>query len=446
MAVKLIEKYLAGLVSPDEIQKMAGEVQAAHQMLHEGTGAGSEFRGWLDLPVSYDREEYTRLKEAASWIRQNAQVLLVIGIGGSYLGARAAVEFLKSPFYNNFKKETPDIYFVGNSLSPTYLREVIGLCSGREAAINVVSKSGTTTEPAVAFRQLKEYMEARYGQEAAKRIFCTTDRKKGALKSLADKMGYETFVVPDDVGGRYSVLTPVGLLPMAVAGIDTDRVLEGAAQARSQLMNSSLEENPCYRYAAIRNLLYRRGKAIELLVSYEPAFAMMAQWYIQLFGESEGKEGKGLYPSCANFSTDLHSMGQFIQQGTPLLFETVVDILEPKMDFFIRTNDSNFDGLNFLAEQNLSAINRKAMEGTILAHTAGGVPNLVLQMQKIDEENFGYFVYFMEKACAISGYLLGVNPFDQPGVEQYKQNMFALLGKPGYEALRDQLESQLNKL
>jgi len=444
MAVKLIEKHLAGLVSPDEILEMAPAVADAHRMLHEGTGAGSEYRGWMDLPVAYDRQEYARIKAAAKKIQQSSEVLLVVGIGGSYLGARAAVEFLKSPFYNNFKKETPDIYFVGNSLSPTYLREVIGLCSGREVSINVVSKSGTTTEPAVAFRQLKDYMEARYGEGARDRIYCTTDREKGALKSLADTMGYETFVVPDDVGGRYSVLTPVGLLPMAVAGIDIDQVHVGAAKAREELMTQDLARNGCYRYAAIRNLLYRKGKAVELLVSYEPAFAMVAQWYIQLFGESEGKEGKGLYPSCAGFSTDLHSMGQFIQEGTPLLFETVVDIREPRMDFFIRSNDSNFDGINFLAEQNMSAINRKAMEGTILAHTGGGVPNVVLEMQKADEENFGYFVYFMEKACAISGYLLGINPFDQPGVEQYKKNMFALLGKPGYEALRDQLQSQLN--
>lgn len=444
MPTALNTRHLGEFIAPQELAAMGPQVLKAHRMLAEKSGPGSDFLGWMTLPGDYDRQELAALKEAAERIKNTSEVLLVVGIGGSYLGARAAIEFLTSPFYNGFEKDTPDIYFVGNNLSPTYLREIVGLCTGRDVSINVVSKSGTTTEPAVAFRYLKEYLEARFGLAGAReRIYCTTDRAKGTLKELADRMGYTTFVIPDDVGGRYSVLTPVGLLPMAVAGIDIDQVLAGAGAAMEALGEEDLLKNDCYRYAAIRNILHKNGKEVELLASYEPSFAMMGQWYLQLFGESEGKDGKGIFPATVNFSTDLHSMGQYIQEGQRFLFETVVDIQKPALDCFIKEDPTNFDGLNFLAGQNMSEVNRKAMEGTILAHTQGGVPNLVLEVPCISPYEYGYFVYFMEKACAMSGYLLGVNPFDQPGVESYKRNMFALLGKPGYEALRADLEGQL---
>ena len=443
MAVTLNAKYLEPFVHEGELQAILPQVEAAHRTIHEKSGPGNDFLGWLDLPVNYDREEFDRILKAAQKIRSHSQVLVVIGIGGSYLGARAAIELLHSQLYNNLG-DGPQIYFAGNSISPTYLNQVIRLCEGKDFSINVISKSGTTTEPALAFRIFRDLAIKKYGREGAKeRIFCTTDKAKGTLKQLADEEGYETFVIPDDVGGRYSVLTAVGLLPIAVSGSDIAKLMEGAARAREDLSACDLDKNDCYRYAALRNILYRKGKAIEILVSYEPAFSMMAEWYKQLFGESEGKDNKGIYPSSAIFSTDLHSMGQFIQEGSRILFETVVDIAAPQQDLYIQPDPNNFDGLNFLSDQNMSVVNRKAMQGTILAHTEGGVPNMVLQLPAINEEELGYLIYFFEKACALSGYLLAVNPFNQPGVESYKKNMFALLGKPGYEDQKQALEARL---
>ena len=443
MAVTLNAKYLEPFVHEGELQAILPQVEAAHRTIHEKSGPGNDFLGWLDLPVNYDREEFDRILKAAQKIRSHSQVLVVIGIGGSYLGARAAIELLHSQLYNNLG-DGPQIYFAGNSISPTYLNQVIRLCEGKDFSINVISKSGTTTEPALAFRIFRDLAIKKYGREGAKeRIFCTTDKAKGTLKQLADEEGYETFVIPDDVGGRYSVLTAVGLLPIAVSGSDIAKLMEGAAKAREDLSVCDLDKNDCYRYAALRNILYRKGKAIEILVSYEPAFSMMAEWYKQLFGESEGKDNKGIYPSSAIFSTDLHSMGQFIQEGSRILFETVVDVAAPQQDLYIQPDPNNFDGLNFLSDQNMSVVNRKAMQGTILAHTEGGVPNMVLQLPAINEEELGYLIYFFEKACALSGYLLAVNPFNQPGVESYKKNMFALLGKPGYENQKQALEARL---
>ena len=443
MAVTLNAKYLEPFVHEGELQAILPQVEAAHRTIHEKSGPGNDFLDWLDLPVNYDREEFDRILKAAQKIRSHSQVLVVIGIGGSYLGARAAIELLHSQLYNNLG-DGPQIYFAGNSISPTYLNQVIRLCEGKDFSINVISKSGTTTEPALAFRIFRDLAIKKYGREGAKeRIFCTTDKAKGTLKQLADEEGYETFVIPDDVGGRYSVLTAVGLLPIAVSGSDIAKLMEGAARAREDLSVCDLDKNDCYRYAALRNILYRKGKAIEILVSYEPAFSMMAEWYKQLFGESEGKDNKGIYPSSAIFSTDLHSMGQFIQEGSRILFETVVDIAAPQQDLYIQPDPNNFDGLNFLSDQNMSVVNRKAMQGTILAHTEGGVPNMVLQLPAINEEELGYLIYFFEKACALSGYLLAVNPFNQPGVESYKKNMFALLGKPGYEDQKQALEARL---
>ena len=443
MAVTLNAKYLEPFVHEGELQAILPQVEAAHRTIHEKSGPGNDFLGWLDLPVNYDREEFDRILKAAQKIRSHSQVLVVIGIGGSYLGARAAIELLHSQLYNNLG-DGPQIYFAGNSISPTYLNQVIRLCEGKDFSINVISKSGTTTEPALAFRIFRDLAIKKYGREGAKeRIFCTTDKAKGTLKQLADEEGYETFVIPDDVGGRYSVLTAVGLLPIAVSGSDIGKLMEGAAKAREDLSVCDLDKNDCYRYAALRNILYRKGKAIEILVSYEPAFSMMAEWYKQLFGESEGKDNKGIYPSSAIFSTDLHSMGQFIQEGSRILFETVVDVAAPQQDLYIQPDPNNFDGLNFLSNQNMSVVNRKAMQGTILAHTEGGVPNMVLQLPAINEEELGYLIYFFEKACALSGYLLAVNPFNQPGVESYKKNMFALLGKPGYEDQKQALEARL---
>ena len=443
MAVTLNAKYLEPFVHEGELQAILPQVEAAHRTIHEKSGPGNDFLGWLDLPVNYDREEFDRILKAAQKIRSHSQVLVVIGIGGSYLGARAAIELLHSQLYNNLG-DGPQIYFAGNSISPTYLNQVIRLCEGKDFSINVISQSGTNTEPALAFRIFRDLAIKKYGREGAKeRIFCTTDKAKGTLKQLADEEGYETFVIPDDVGGRYSVLTAVGLLPIAVSGSDIGKLMEGAAKAREDLSVCDLDKNDCYRYAALRNILYRKGKAIEILVSYEPAFSMMAEWYKQLFGESEGKDNKGIYPSSAIFSTDLHSMGQFIQEGSRILFETVVDVAAPQQDLYIQPDPNNFDGLNFLSDQNMSVVNRKAMQGTILAHTEGGVPNMVLQLPAINEEELGYLIYFFEKACALSGYLLAVNPFNQPGVESYKKNMFALLGKPGYEDQKQALEARL---
>ena len=443
MSLKLNTKYLESFINPDELKGIKSQVETAAKTLHDKNGLGSDFLGWLNLPTDYDKEEFARIKNAAKKIQSNSDVLIVIGIGGSYLGARAAIEFLKSPFYNNLKKDTPDIYYVGNNINPTYLNEVISLCEGRDFSVNVISKSGTTTEPALAFRVFKKLVEDKYGKENAKdRIFCTTDKARGTLKNLADTEGYETFVIPDDVGGRFSVLTAVGLLPIAVAGCDIDALMQGAAKAQADFTDD-FDNNDCYKYAALRNIFYRKGKAAELLVSYEPCMLMMSEWYKQLFGESEGKDGKGLFPASVNFSADLHSMGQFIQDGSKLLFETVLDIKTPKKDIFLKDDEANLDGLNFLTNQNMSVVNRKAFEGTVLAHTKGGVPNIVIEVDGTDEENFGYMVYFFEKACAVSGYVLGVNPFNQPGVESYKKNMFALLGKPGYEDKKAELEAQL---
>lgn len=444
MAVKLNSKYLESFVSEQELQAIEPQVRAAHQTIHEKTGPGNDFLGWLNLPAEYDRQEFARIQDAAARIRKHSEVLVVIGIGGSYLGARAAIEFLHSQFYNDLAGDAPKIYFVGNSISPSYLNQILKICEGKDFSINVISKSGTTTEPALAFRIFRKLAIEKYGKEGAKeRIFCTTDKARGTLKQLADEEGYETFVIPDDVGGRYSVLTAVGLLPIVVSGSDIEKLMQGAQKAMKELSLCDLSKNDCYRYAALRNILYRKGKAIEILVSYEPAFAMMCEWYKQLFGESEGKDQKGIYPSSAIFSTDLHSMGQYIQEGSRILFETVVDIKTPQQDLYIERDSTDFDGLNFLSEQNMSVVNRKAMQGTILAHTQGGVPNMVLEMEKADEEELGYLIYFFEKACALSGYLLAVNPFNQPGVESYKKNMFALLGKPGYEQQKQELESRL---
>lgn len=444
MSTSLNSKYLAGFVNNHELSGIAPQVHAAHEALHSGTGLGRDFLGWLELPAAYDREELGRIREAARRIQSDSRVLVVIGIGGSYLGARAAIEFIRSPQYNALPKDTPEIYFAGNTLSPTYLNEIIALCKDKDLSVNVISKSGTTTEPALAFRVFRELLEKKYGKEQARRrIYCTTDKARGTLKELADREGYETFVIPDDIGGRYSVLTPVGLLPIAVAGCDLDRLLRGAADARKAYAEPDLLKNDCYRYAAYRNLLYRKGRAIEVLVSYEPGMALMAEWYKQLFGESEGKDGKGLYPSSMIFSTDLHSLGQFVQDGARNLFETVVRVGKTKQDLYLAPDSENFDGLNFLASQAMSAVNDKAFQGTLLAHVEGGTPNMVLDVPEMNEYEFGWLVYFFEKACAISGYLLGVNPFNQPGVEAYKQNMFALLGKPGFEERRAALESRL---
>ena len=445
MALKLNLNYVGKYADKEKFDSMRSEVSAAHKMLTEGTGLGSDFLGWLDLPVNYDKDEFRRIKESAEKIKKDSEVLVVLGIGGSYLGARAVIEFIKSNNYNLLKKDTPDIYFGGNTISSSAVAELMQLIDGRDFSINVISKSGTTTEPAIAFRIFKEILEKKYGkEEAAKRIYVTTDRHKGALKALADAEGYETFVVPDDVGGRYSVLTAVGLLPIAVAGIDIDALMQGAADAREAYASDDLDNNDCYRYAAVRNMLYRDGKAIEMLAAYEPSMTLWCEWFKQLFGESEGKDGKGLFPASAIFSTDLHSLGQYIQQGERCLFETVLWVKEPKTDVEIGFEEANGDGLNFVAGKTVHYVNRKAFEGTVLAHTDGDVPNIILELDKQDEYNLGYMIYFFEKACGLSGYLLGVNPFDQPGVESYKKNMFALLGKPGYEAAKAALEARLN--
>ena len=445
MALKLNLNYVGKYADKEKFDSMRSEVFAAHKMLTEGTGLGSDFLGWLDLPVNYDKDEFRRIKESAEKIKKDSEVLVVLGIGGSYLGARAVIEFIKSNNYNLLKKDTPDIYFGGNTISSSAVAELMQLIDGRDFSINVISKSGTTTEPAIAFRIFKEILEKKYGkEEAAKRIYVTTDRQKGALKALADAEGYETFVVPDDVGGRYSVLTAVGLLPIAVAGIDIGALMQGAADAREAYASDNLDNNDCYRYAAVRNMLYRDGKAIEMLAAYEPSMTLWCEWFKQLFGESEGKDGKGLFPASAIFSTDLHSLGQYIQQGERCLFETVLWVKEPKTDVEIGFEEANGDGLNFVAGKTVHYVNRKAFEGTVLAHTDGDVPNIIIELDKQDEYNLGYMIYFFEKACGLSGYLLGVNPFDQPGVESYKKNMFALLGKPGYEAAKAALEARLN--
>jgi len=446
MAIKINQSFANDFLRENDIKGLISQVNAAHNMLEQKNGLGNDFLGWLDLPVNYDKEEFARIKKAAEKIKSDTDILVVIGIGGSYLGARAAIEFLKSPYYNNFKKDTPDIYFAGNSISGSALADLLTLCENKRVSVNIISKSGTTTEPAVAFRVFRKLLEERYGEkEAAESIYCTTDKARGTLKQLADEKGYECFVVPDDVGGRFSVLTAVGLLPIAAAGADIDALMAGAAAAREEYANPDIENNDCYKYAALRNAFYRKGKEIELLVSYEPRFTMMAEWWKQLYGESEGKDNKGLFPASVVFSTDLHSMGQYVQDGKRILFETVVTIDDCGKDVIIEKEESDGDGLNFLAGKPMSFVNRKAFEGTVLAHTDGGVPNLVISLDKADEDNLGRLIFFFEKACAVSGYMLGVNPFDQPGVESYKKNMFALLGKPGYEAQKAELEARLGK-
>lgn len=445
MSVRLNTSFVGEAADAAKLSAIQPEITAAHEKLHNGTGAGNAFLGWVDLPVNYDKAEFARIKAAAEKIKKDSEILIVIGIGGSYLGARAAIEFVKSQKYNDVAANTPKIYFAGNTISSSTLAELIDICKDKDFSVNVISKSGTTTEPALAFRIFRDLLIKKYGKDGAKgRIYATTDKSKGALRNMSDEEGYETFVVPDNVGGRYSVLTAVGLLPIAVAGIDIDALMKGAADAREQYMSPELDKNDCYRYAAIRNILYRSGKKIEMMAAYEPDYTMMCEWFKQLFGESEGKEHKGIFPASAIFSTDLHSLGQYIQQGERSLFETVVTFAQPKRDFVIEATADNEDGLNFLAGKHMSEVNRKAFEGTVLAHTDGGVPNILLDVDKMDEYNLGWLIYFLEKACGISGYVLGVNPFDQPGVESYKLNMFALMGKPGYEERRAELENRIN--
>lgn len=437
-------KYLESFIAPHEMEAAKAQAELAAKILEDKSGAGNDFLGWTDLPVNYDKEEFARIKAAAKKIQQNSDILIVIGIGGSYLGARAAIELMKSPLYNNLKKDTPDIYYVGNNISPTYLNEIVSLCEGKDFSVNVISKSGTTTEPALAFRVFREMIEKKYGKEGAKdRIFATTDKARGTLKELSDKEGYETFVIADDIGGRYSVLTAVGLLPIAVAGCDIDAVMAGAAQAMNDL-KADFDNNDCYKYAAIRNILYRKGKSVEILVAYDPAFAMMAEWFKQLFGESEGKDGKGLFPASVEFTADLHSMGQYIQAGRRILFETVVRLGPSARQLTVPRDATDGDGLNFLAGASMDHIRDRAMEGTLLAHSQGGVPNIIIEAEGKTPRALGELIYFFEYACGLSGYLLDVNPFDQPGVEGYKSNMFALLGKPGYETRRAELEARLN--
>ena len=444
MAIRLNDNYLNGFILKQEYTAIQPQVTAAHKMLTEKTGLGNDFLGWTTLPDDYDKQEFAKIKECAEKIKQDCDVFIVIGIGGSYLGARAVIEYLKSPLYNNLKKDTPDIYFAGCNISAASIAELLSICEGKDVCINVISKSGTTTEPAVAFRVFRNMLEEKYGVEGAKeRIYVTTDRQKGTLKAFSDQMGYQTFVVPDDVGGRFSVLTAVGLLPIAVAGIDVDALMKGADDARLAYADDSIENNDCYKYAAIRNILYRKGKTTEILVGYETYSQMFNEWWKQLYGESEGKDQKGIFPASVIFSTDLHSLGQYIQDGMRNLFETVISIEENDVKFDIPHDPANVDGLNFLSGVDLNVVKKTAMQGTLLAHVDGGVPNVLLQIKDRSAYSLGYMIYFFELACAISGYMLGVNPFDQPGVEAYKKNMFALLGKPGYEEMKQKLEARL---
>lgn len=443
----IVFDYSNSGVSEEDIIRIEKEVLKAHQMLHQGFGAGNKFLGWLDYPVEYDKEEFKRLKQTAERIKENSQVLIVIGIGGSYLGARAAIEALSHSFYNILsadKRNTPKIYFVGNSMSSKYILDLFDIIEDKDISINVISKSGTTTESAIAFRIFKSYMEKRYGKsEAAKRIIVTTDREKGALRKLAKAEGYETFVIPENIGGRFSIFTPVGLLPIAVAGIDIEEMMNGAKSGRENYSINEIRNNPCYMYAAIRNILYRKGKSIEVLVNYEPSMHYTAEWWKQLYGESEGKNEKGLFPAAVEYSTDLHSLGQYIQEGERILFETVINIEETSKQIEILREASDLDGLNYLAGKTIDYVNKQAFRGTLLAHVDGGVPNLIINVPKVNEYYYGKLIYFFQKACAISGYILGVNPFNQPGVEKYKENMFSLLGKPGYEKLRKELVTRI---
>ncbi len=493
-SVKFDYSKVIGFIKQHEIDCMQSYVDQAHKMIHEKTGLGNDFLGWVDLPKNYNKEEFSRIKKAAEKVKSDSDVLLVIGIGGSYLGARAAIEMASHSFRNNLSKEdrkSPEIYFVGQNISSTYMMDLLDVIKDKDVSINVISKSGTTTEPAIAFRIFKEFLEKKYGkEEASKRIYATTDSSKGALRKLADEEGYETFIIPDDVGGRFSVLTPVGLLPIACAGLDIDAMMQGAADACEEFKSSDLKTNDSYQYAVVRNVLHRKGKDIELLVNYEPQLHYVAdaceefkssdlktndsyqyavvrnvlhrkgkdiellvnyepqlhyvgEWWKQLYGESEGKDNKGIFPAAVDFSTDLHSMGQYIQEGKRILFETVLNVENAKREITIDEVDVDLDGLNYLAGKTVDFVNKKAFQGTLLAHTDGNVPNLIVNIPKLDEYNFGYLVYFFEKACALSGYILGVNPFDQPGVEAYKKNMFALLGKPGFEKEKEELEKRL---
>ncbi len=449
MAEKITFDYskAIGFIGENEIAPMEKLVQDAREVLVSRTGAGNDFLGWIDLPVDYDKEEFGRIQKAAEKIKSDSEVLVVIGIGGSYLGARAAIEFLRHGFYNMVSKEirkTPEIYFVGNSISSTYLAQLIDVIGDRDYSVNIISKSGTTTEPAIAFRIFKDMLEKKYGkEEAAKRIYATTDKARGALKNLATEEGYESFVVPDDVGGRFSVLTAVGLLPIAVSGADITKLMEGAAAGRKRAMEADVAENDALKYAAVRNILLRKGKLVEILANYEPSLHYVSEWWKQLYGESEGKDQKGIFPASVDLTTDLHSMGQFIQDGSRIMFETVMNVEKPRCELVIGEEPSDLDGLNYLAGKTVDFVNKSAMNGTILAHTDGNVPNLVVNIPEQNEYYLGELFYFFEFACGVSGYLLGVNPFNQPGVESYKKNMFALLGKPGYEAEREELLKRL---
>ncbi|NBD27454.1 glucose-6-phosphate isomerase [Paenibacillus glycinis] len=444
MAIKFDYSNALSFLGQHEVDNLGEFVGVAHRMLHEKQGPGSDYLGWVNLPLAYDREEFARIKQAAERIRSNSEALVVIGIGGSYLGARSAIEALSHTFHNQMKGNT-QVYFAGQNISSTYISHLLELLEGKDISLNVISKSGTTTEPAIAFRILRDYMEKKYGkEEARKRIFATTDASKGALKKLADEEGYETFVIPDDVGGRYSVLTAVGLLPIAAAGLDIDRMMEGAAAAARKYDNPDLATNESYQYAAVRNALYRKGKSIELLANFEPALHYVSEWWKQLFGESEGKDQKGLYPASVDFTTDLHSMGQYVQEGRRDLIETVLAVKKARVEWTIEADAGNLDGLNFLAGMTMDEVNKQAAIGTRLAHVDGNVPNLIVELDELNEYTYGEMVYFFEKACGISGLLLGVNPFDQPGVEAYKVNMFALLGKPGFEAQKAELEKRLS--
>lgn len=437
----------ANVIAPHEMESMAEIAAKAKEVLLSKSGAGNDFLGWIDLPVDYDKDEFARIKEAAKKIQGDSEVLLVIGIGGSYLGARAAIEFLRHNFYNSVSKEirkTPEIYFVGNNISSTYITHLMEVIGNRDFSVNIISKSGTTTEPAIAFRVFKKKLEEKYGKaEAAKRIYATTDKAKGALKNLATEEGYETFVVPDDVGGRFSVLTAVGLLPIAVSGADIDKLMEGAASGRKTALEQPFEENDAMKYAAVRNILLRKGKEVEIVANYEPSLHYVSEWWKQLYGESEGKDQRGLFPAAVDLTTDLHSMGQFIQDGARIMFETVMSVEKPQCEVFIEEEPVDLDGLNYLAGKSVDFINKCAMNGTMLAHTDGQVPNLVVKIPEQNEFYLGELFYFFEFACGVSGYILGINPFNQPGVESYKKNMFALLGKPGYEAQREELMKRL---
>ena len=450
MKLNFSYQFAKNFFNENELKQIKPYVELANEVLTSKSGAGSDFLGWVDLPENYDKDEFARIKKAAEKIKNDSEVLIVIGIGGSYLGAKAAIEFLSHSFYNNLpkdKRKTPEIYFAGTNMSGVYLQHLIEVVGDRDFSVNVISKSGTTTEPAIAFRVFKKMLEEKYGkEEAAKRIYATTDKEKGALKTLATAEGYETFVVPDNVGGRFSVLTAVGLLPIAAAGINIDDLMAGAKDAMNDFANKNMDENQALQYAAVRNILHRKGKDLELMVNYEPRVHYLAEWWKQLFGESEGKDGKGLYPTSADFSADLHSLGQYIQEGQRLFFETVVSIGKPEVEFVIESDKDNLDGLNFIAGKTLDYVNKKATDGVILAHIDGNVPNLGLNIPEATPYHLGYTFYFFEKACGVSGYLLGVNPFDQPGVEAYKKNMFALLGKPGYEEAGKELEKKLNEV